>query len=476
MQPWLTAGGLVVAFAVFITAQSGTFNDDIAIIEMPIRGLTLGLCLAGIVYLAGVVILLRPGSSHSLRSTVRIILVAGLIARLTLFASEPILENDYQRYLWDGGVTARGLNPYAVAPADVANLPPDQPLRRLAEKAGPITGAIGHPRFTTIYPPVAQGFFALAHALNPWSLTAWRAVILAADVATFVLLLALLRSASLPASWSAIYWWNPLVLKELFNSAHMDALVTPFVLLALLSSLKGRPVLATGSLALAAGTKIWPILLLPLIWRPLFGQWRRLAHCGLVLLAIGALCALPMILAGLGPKAGVTAFASTWRISAPLYGMIEIAVESALGALPAAGIVTASSMARVLVATLLGVLAMAISLRPTATAQDLLQRALLIVAAVLFLSPAVYPWYVVWLLPLLAIRPQIALLMLTALAPLYYLRFHFRARDTFFLFEHYVVWMIWVPVWIACAVSFIRTMRNVTSSALGNIRSNRPLR
>ena len=43
-------------------------------------------------------------------------LACGLAARAILFASEPVLEDDYQRYLWDGAVTAQGLNPMRSRP------------------------------------------------------------------------------------------------------------------------------------------------------------------------------------------------------------------------------------------------------------------------------------------------------------------------------------------------------------------------
>ncbi len=42
------------------------------------------------------------------------IVVAGVLIRLVQFAGEPLLEDDYHRYLWDGAVTAEDGNPYNV--------------------------------------------------------------------------------------------------------------------------------------------------------------------------------------------------------------------------------------------------------------------------------------------------------------------------------------------------------------------------
>ncbi len=48
-----------------------------------------------------------------------------------------MLEDDYQRYLWDGAVTAAGANPYAVSPQAARALGPATALGRLAVEAGP---------------------------------------------------------------------------------------------------------------------------------------------------------------------------------------------------------------------------------------------------------------------------------------------------------------------------------------------------
>ncbi len=46
------------------------------------------------------------------------IIGVGLLSRLILIPSQPVLEDDYYRYLWDGAVTAHGYNPYVYSPLD----------------------------------------------------------------------------------------------------------------------------------------------------------------------------------------------------------------------------------------------------------------------------------------------------------------------------------------------------------------------
>jgi hypothetical protein len=44
-----------------------------------------------------------------------------------------------------------------------------------------------------------------------------------------------------------VYWWNPLLVKETFNSGHLDVIAFPFVLEALLLNLRKKISLVSGS-------------------------------------------------------------------------------------------------------------------------------------------------------------------------------------------------------------------------------------
>jgi hypothetical protein len=75
-------------------------------------------------------------------------------------------------------------------------------------------------------------------------------------------------------------------------------------------------------------------------------------------------------------------------------------------------------------------------------------RFLIPTALMFFLSPTQFPWYFLWLLPFLALRTSFALLLLTALLPIYYLRFYFEARQATDFFDDWIVWLQYVPVWL----------------------------
>jgi hypothetical protein len=404
---------------------------------------------AGVVYLLAVSRITRLSDSTRL---LIFVLAAGAVMRLVLLFSFPILENDFYRYLWDGAVTAQGVNPYVHAPADLLADPGPQEtvppvLRQLASEADNTLPRINHPHLTTIYPPVSQLAFALAYWLAPFSLTAWRLVLLAFDLATLALLYAILRTLNLPLLLLTIYWWNPLFLKEVINSAHLDVLALPFALGAVLLTLKGRPLAALAPLAGGIGAKIWPLFLAPLILRPLLFQPRRLALGVSLFGTMLILLFLPVWAAGGGESSGFWAYARQWEMNDALFKLLHwgvLAIFSGLGPLS----LPAPLFTRMIV---LGILSLWIFWQvrqPWQDGNDFAERALLILAALFLLSPTQFPWYYVMLIPFLALRPRWSLLLLTVLLPLYYLRYSFLPRGQAAWFDYGLVWLEYLPVWL----------------------------
>jgi alpha-1,6-mannosyltransferase len=262
------------------------------------------------------------------------------------------------------------------------------------------------------------------------------------------LLLAALRDIARPLIWSALYWWNPLVIKELFNSGHMEAVVMAPVLLALLLAVRQRPIAAVTALGIAAGAKVWPVLLLPLLVRPLVADWRRLVIALAVFAVLGALWMWPIWLGGLDQTSGFVAYATKWQTNSAFFPVLEKSLGGAaglLGASPDWG----NKLLRSALALAIGGFALWLAWKPSVDATQLLRRAALICAALVLLSPAQYPWYAIWFLPFLVFLPLRTFLVLTATLPLYYTFFHFNAREHPEVFRNWIVWAIWLPAWTA---------------------------
>jgi hypothetical protein len=378
------------------------------------------------------------------------IIFLGLIVRLSMFLSTPILEDDHYRYQWDGAVLANGHNPYRYAPQDIRmargeGIP--KPLIRLAEESGHIIERINYPWLKTIYPPVTQGAFALAYLIKPWHLAAWRTVILTADLITLYLLFIFLRQLDRSLMGLVIYWWNPLLIKEIYNTCHMEVIIFPFLLGALLLARKGRFVSASAALGIGVGTKIWPVLLSPVILRPLLREPRRMIPPILVFVGIAYLMVLPQYMTGLDTIAGITAYSKEWEMNDSLFMLILWMMQwlaRNLGYYTHHG----QAWARFAVVAILLAWVIWVVRKEGLSPHDMVGRSLMIVAALFLLSPTQFPWYFLWLLPLLALEPRASLLLLTALLPLYYLRSFFKARGMAHIHDYGIVWIEFVPVWI----------------------------
>jgi hypothetical protein len=156
---------------------------------------------------------------------------------------------------------------------------------------------------------------------------------------------------------------------------------------------------------------------------------------------------VPVRAAALDSSSGFVVYAQRWEMNDALFMIVKWCARSVLGVVgsdPAA----AQFVARIFVFVILAAGIAWLTRRNVTDPRDMCERWLLVVAAIFLLSPTQYPWYCVWLVPFLAIRPRFSLLLLTALLPLYYLRFYLNARDQAAIFDRGIVWVEYVPVWL----------------------------
>jgi hypothetical protein len=437
-------GAALAAAATTLVLLNDQFGWARELSDIPALGLAAGLVAAGLAFLTLLPLVRRTEVAVPLlqRRILAGVVMLGLALRLAMLATEPALEDDQQRYLVEGALVVNGLSPYRIAPADIATAPPETPLGRIAVAAGTVLERVNHATLRTIYPPVAQAGFALAHMIGPYSLTAWRLVLLAAELATLALLLALLDRSGLPRIGVALYWLNPLVVKEVMNSGHMEGLLIPFVLAAVLLAARRRPLLAAGALGLAVGVKVWPLMLLPLLARA-FRLGTAVAMAAIVA-GLGALWLLPVLQGGLDAGSGFVAYASRWQANSASLP----ALRDGLGALLGLGRETAGMLARAILAGVVAVSALAIAARPITSPADLAGRAALLTFALVLASPAQFPWYAIWTIAFLPFAPRLSVAALAVTMPIYYVSFHFSAIGQFEVFRDRIVWVVWLPIWL----------------------------
>ncbi len=447
----LTLSGLFL----MLSFLSRYFSLDTPLKERPVLLVVTILILAGALYIFTV---FRALNSFNAGRMLGFILFVGLSLRLLMFFSTPILEDDYFRYLWDGAVTANGINPYKYSPQQVIekrDVP--QALSRLAAESGNVIDRINHPRIRTIYPPLTQALFALSYIIKPWSLLPWRTILLIFDIATLVLLLYSLNAFRLPAIYSMIYWWNPLLVKEIYNSGHLDALVLPFALGGVLLASKSRYFVSLSSLAAGIGVKLWPAFLLPLVIRPILSSPGKVLRAVVLLIFLISILLLPIYLSGPDESSGLIAYGSRWQNNDSVFRILIFISRLSLGAL---GFETYQkyALARVIAASLT-VLWIAYVTYRKPSGSGFFRNSLFIIAFVFLVSPTQFPWYYTWILPFLALQPRFSLIIPTALLPLYYLRYYLEPRGQLGIFTNVIVWIEFVPVWILLLLEWKRGRR-----------------
>jgi succinate dehydrogenase hydrophobic anchor subunit len=353
--------------------------------------------------LAAWLVLRRPSNDPVLLG---LILGFGLLFRLVLLPSPVVLSSDLYRYLWDGRVQLAGVNPYRYPPEAVELAPLRDPV---------IHPGINRPAKRTVYPPGAQATFALVAAVAPNSIVGWRLFLLGCEVATAVLLLRLLRRMALPASAILLYMWAPLAVFEGVQAGHMDFAMLPAVVLALLWRQEGRMGRAGAALGVAVLMKLYPAVLL-LAWRRR-GEWRLPGACA----AVVAAGYLPYSL-GVGP--GVLGFLPEYFGSAEDFNIgLRFFLTEAIGL---GGEVARGIVMLLLFGVLLGVLRR-IGRGLTEDPDGVFSAGMVAVAAYLTLVPtAMHPWYAVWILPFLAVRPSPAWLWFSGAVTLSYLGYAYQ--------------------------------------------------
>ena len=423
--------GVVVVSDGFVYAQWDITRQTLIYIALAITAGLLCSCLLWLVPRL-------PKSGHVVGKALGVIFLIGLLARLMMFASNPVLEDDWHRYLWDGASVANGIDPYAYAPAEAT------PITRLGERPGwsddpqladlqalteediVVYARVNYPYFKTIYPPIAQAGFGLAHILAPFSLNGWRAVLLMVDLGSFVLMCFALKAFGRSVLWSGLYWWNPVIVLEMFNAGHMDGLIVPFLVGVLLLARLGRLRLALLALAGAAAVKLWPALLAPaLVRRAMFKPVALIGYASLFCIAAGVLL-WPQLshvfgyvpgegFGVLDSDQGLVAYAEGWRRNAFLFTMLS---DGLLGWLDDDG-----AAARRIVMLVVAGGALLLAWRRPQDTEALPATFLATIALLIFLSPTGYPWYQIWLAGLIPFAPRLGYLALMTTAPLYYTRF-----------------------------------------------------
>ncbi len=313
-------------------------------------------------------------------------LIGALILRLIFLAAAPELSDDYFRFIWDGRLWNRGISPFAYLPADLMEIEEfaSQPINQVLFRG------LNSPEYFTVYPPISQYVFLSSTYFFPEDIQAnfifMRIIILLAEGGTVLILPKVLRAFQQPPEWALIYAWNPLVILELTGNLHFEAVMILFLILALWFYQKQQYHPSAVAVGLAIGTKLIPLIFLPLLWKRLPGH--KLLQYYIWVGVTVLLCFLPILNMDLikGLSAGLGLYFQKFEFNASIYYLIrEIGfLVKGYNTIQTAGIVLA-------VTTFLLIIWLAAKSGKHLTWPQAMTFALTIY---LFLTTTVHPWYI----------------------------------------------------------------------------------
>jgi len=276
-----------------------------------------------------------------------------------------------------------------------------------------------------------------------------------------LLLLRLLDHCQLNRLRLLLYAWNPLVVYETAQAGHLEVVVVLCTVATLLAVAKARMNLAFASLALATAVKLYPALLIAVFAKG------RVGRCTLIFAAI-LLCAYAPYLAEYDKLLGFLP-----RYFSDPGEVINLGLPSLLFAVCSP--VHTGWILRLVVG---GVAAwMFLQSKAVSAESDALQSAgvdpraaslcplygayLLISLHTLLLYPALYPWYLLWLIPLLCIFPSPGWLYFSCASALVY---------TSWPTPSWVLWLEYAPLYVLLGAETVQRKKCASTNVLPSCR------
>ena len=363
-----------------------------------------------------------------------LIIVTAILMRILMLFSTPVLENDFERYFLDGNMILSGMNPYEVYPQEllkeVTSGTSERDLSRFtSDTAVKSMKNVNHQHIRTIYPPFAQAVFTVVQWIAPWSMVAWKIFLFILEIIIVFALIEILKSLQRPLTYLILFLWNPIVIKEFYNVAHMDLILLFPIALALMFYLKSRYTLTGAMLGLAIAAKLWPIVLVPFFLKGLERQ--KIITFVISLGVTFTIMMSPLLFISYDNDSGFVRFGTYWAMNDALYNFIYSSIQHIF----ALSYDVSFKTARFIVgAALLGCLYW-FWRRSTIEKSSVVKNMTFFMCSFFILLPTQFPWYYSWLLLFLVIFPVNALLVYSCVIFTYYLRFHFLYRQQVDVFD-----------------------------------------
>ncbi len=185
----------------------------------------------------------------------------GLIIRLVLLISTPLLSDDYLRFLWDGYLTSEGINPFDYKPYELSEAFKESTF------ASELYEGVNSKNNYSFFPPVNQWIFYLSSLTGNLfgGILILRLFIIGFEIGTFLTIQKILVRFRISIQKLNLYWLNPLVVLELTGNLHTEGILIFFLLTGLLSLSKLQDFKGGILLGLSFCSRIFSFMFFPLL-------------------------------------------------------------------------------------------------------------------------------------------------------------------------------------------------------------------
>lgn len=216
-----------------------------------------------------------------------------LLGHLIVFFAYPILSNDFYRFIWDGELITKGINPYDFKPAELITRSDFNSTYFRELYAG--MGELSRQNYSC-YPILNQFYFAIAALLSNTlliNLFVLKGLILLSIYVVFHFGKKILHVIQVNDKRVWLLFLNPLWIIETIGNVHFEAVMIAFMLAGIYYLLERKLFIGALYLSGAIQIKLLPVIVLPFFYRYLgFLKSTLLYSIILVLLVLSSMILL----------------------------------------------------------------------------------------------------------------------------------------------------------------------------------------
>ena len=339
-----------------------------------------------------------------------------ILTRVILLFSNPELSPDFFRFIWDGELLTKGINPYAFVPNELFINSEFYNSVYMSELFENITD-LSKGNYSN-YPVLNQFLFFIPAVLfdNVFAnMIALKLIVLFADLGAIYFLMKILKIINQPIQKLWFYALNPFIIIEFSGNLHFEGVMICLLLGAIYFVLSEKWFLGSVLLGLSIQIKLIPLMLLPFFFKHL--KWKRSIGFSIISISIFALIGLilwndPVYLNNM--MKSIEIYFTTFEFNSSLFGIVNHFKSEEMGWNSTYIVGPALSK----IATLL-ILVLAV-FRNYKSPVDIFKGMLFALMIYYLFATTVHPWYVSMLLVLSLFTTYKFALIWTLLVPLTY--------------------------------------------------------